>query len=166
MSVQLLIDSLTQLDAGYVDLLQLMEEKKQTILSRNFDELVRILNRESKLLKQIDEQEQRLLDAAQQFLKEKGIKSQLELTVSEILRLVFDPEEKSQLEQIRQQLGQRLTELKRVNELNQALIQQSLSFIDFSLNLMIGNEEDEVTYSPPTTQDKKAASRRMFDTRA
>ena len=147
-------------------MLQLMEEKKQTILGRNFDEMVRILQRESKMLKQIEEEEQRLLAAAQQFLKSKGIKSQLELTVSEILRLVFDPEEKRQLEHIRQQLGQRLADLKGANELNQALIQQSLSFIDFSLNLMIGNEEAEATYSPPTAQDKKTASRRMFDTRA
>lgn len=68
--------------------------------------------------------------------------------------------------ELKEKLEGRLAEVKRVNALNQELIKQNLSFIDFSLNLMIGNEDDDTTYSPPTGQDRKTATRRMFDTRA
>lgn len=165
MSVQLLIESLTQMDELYVGLLDIMEQKKQAILNRNYDELVRTLSRESKMVKTIEEREKHLVTSAQAFLQSKGIKSQLELTISEILRLVFDPEEKQQLDDVRKKLGDHLVESKRVNALNQELITQSLSFIDFSLNLMIGGEDDDTTYSPPKAQDRKPVMRSMFDTR-
>ena len=166
MSVQLLIESLTQMDALQAELLQVTLQKKQMILDRNYDELVRTLSRESKLLKMIEEQEKQLFSSAQTFLQSKGIKSQLELTITEILRLVFDPEEKRMLDETRKRLQDRLREIKRVNELNQQLINQSLSFIDFSLNLMIGGEDEETTYSPPMVQERKTSARRMFDTKA
>ena len=166
MEVQKLIDGLTQMDELHVKLLEIMEQKKQSILNRNYEELVGTLSRESKLVKVIEESEKELLVAAQGFLQSKGIKSRLELTISEILRLVFDPEEKRALDEARVRLGKRLVELKHANALNQDLITQSLSFIDFSLNLMIGGEDDGATYSPPQGQDRKPATRSMFDTRA
>ncbi|MCH1640514.1 MAG: flagellar protein FlgN [Paenibacillus sp.] len=166
MSIQPLIESMNQMDQLHTELLQVMGLKKQAILGRNYEEMVRILSRESKLVRAIEEQEMQLLSAAQTFLHSKGIKSQLELTVSEILRLVFDPEEKRMLDEARQKLSDRLIESKRANSLNQQLIQQSLSFIDFSLNLMIGGEDEGTTYSPPTVQDKRASARSMFDTKA
>lgn len=166
MSVQLIIDSLSQMDQQQSALLEMMLQKKQAILDRDFDELVRILSRESKLLKSIEELEQQLLTVAQTFLQSKGIKSKLNLTITEISRLVFDPEEKRMLTELKEKLESRLAEVKRVNALNQDLIKQNLSFIDFSLNLLTGFEDDDATYSPPTGQDKKSAPRRMFDTRA
>ncbi|CAM4375063.1 flagellar protein FlgN [Paenibacillus sp. FSL R5-0527] len=166
MSVQLIIGSLSQMDAQQSALLEMMLQKKQAILDRDFDGLVRILSRESKMLKSIEELEQQLLTVAQTFLQSKGIKSKLNLTITEISRLVFDPEEKRMLMELKEKLEGRLAEVKRVNALNQELIKQNLSFIDFSLNLMIGNEDDDTTYSPPTGQDRKSATRRMFDTRA
>ncbi|WP_334072160.1 flagellar protein FlgN [Paenibacillus sp. A14] len=166
MEVQKLIDGLNRMDELHVNLLEIMEQKKQSILNRNYEELVGTLSRESKMVKTIEECEQALLTSAQEFLHSKGIKSRLELTISEILRLVFDPEEKRALEEARVRLGKRLVELKQVNALNQELITQSLSFIDFSLNLMIVGEDDGATYSPPQGQDRKPAMRSMFDTRA
>ncbi|MEC2346339.1 flagellar protein FlgN [Paenibacillus barengoltzii] len=166
MSVQPLIEILKQMDDLHAELLEVMELKKQSILGRSYEELVRVMSRESKLVKAVEEQEKQLFTSAQTFLQSKGIRSQLELTVSELLRLVFDPEEKRMLDEARRKLGERLMELKRVNDLNQQLLQQSLSFIDFSLNLMIGGEDEGTTYSPPLVQDKKASARSMFDTKA
>ncbi|RCX19084.1 FlgN protein [Fontibacillus phaseoli] len=166
MEVQVLIDGLLKMDGLHANLLEMMEQKKQAILNRNYEELMSTLSLESKMVKAIEECEKELLGVAQEFLYSKGIKSQLELTISEILRLVFDPEEKRILDEARKKLGNRLIELKQVNELNQELITQSLSFIDFSLNLMIGGEDDGPIYSPPTSQDRKPTHRSIFDTRA
>lgn len=166
MSVQLLLESLDQMDESYSKLLEIMMDKKQAVISNDYSKLVLTLSHESKLIKSIEEQEKELLASAQVFLQSKGIKSQLELTITEILRLVFDPEEKRILNETRVRIEKRLMDLKNINSLNQELIGQSLSFIDYSLNLMIGGEEDEATYSRPQSQDKRAAVRsNMFDTR-
>ena len=46
------------------------------------------------------------------FLQSRGIKSQLELTVTELARLVFDPEEKRKLLDVQSRLSRTLQELK------------------------------------------------------
>ncbi|MNN09545.1 FlgN protein [compost metagenome] len=118
------------------------------------------------MLKIIEAEEQQLQDSAQVFLQSKGIKSRLELTITDILRLVFDPEEKQRLTASQRALNEQLTRLKQANELNQDLIAQSLNFIDFSLNVMIGGMDEEATYSPPQSSERKSSARSNFDTRA
>lgn len=166
MSVQLLQESMDRMDESYSKLIEIMQDKKQAVISNDYTELVRTLSQESKLIKNIEELEKDLLASAQGFLKSKGVKSQLELTITEILRLVFDPEEKRILTESRAKIEGRLQDLKRLNSLNQELIGQSLTFIDYSLNLMMGGMDDEATYSSPQSQDKKPTVRsNMFDTR-
>lgn len=166
MSVQGLIDALKQMDESYEALFEVMLEKKQAIISNEYDELVRTMSKESKMLKGIEEREQQILASAQLFLQSKGIKSQLKLTITELQRLVFDPDEKRALAEVQQRLSERLSKLKQINTLNQSLIDQSLSFIDFSLNLMAGDMDDEATYSRPQQQERKTSARSNFDTRA
>ncbi|WP_055106062.1 flagellar protein FlgN [Paenibacillus ihumii] len=166
MSVQDLIDALEQMDQRYEALLEVMLEKKQAIISNEYEGLVRTISKESKMLKGIEEQEKQILASAQAFLQSKGIKSRLELTITELLRLVFDPEEKRALSEIQNKLSDRLSKLKQINTLNQSLIDQSLSFIDFSLNLMVGGMDEEATYAPPQQQERRTSARSSFDTRA
>lgn len=166
MSVQGLIETLEQLSERYTALYDIAEDKKQAIISNDYDALVKVLSGESKLLKMIEAEEQQLQDSAQTFLQSKGIKSRLELTITDILRLVFDPEEKQRLTTSQRKLNEQLTRLKHANELNQDLIAQSLNFIDFSLNVMIGGMDEEATYSPPQSSERKSTTRSNFDTRA
>ncbi|MNE43463.1 FlgN protein [compost metagenome] len=166
MSVQGLIEALEQLSERYTALYEISQDKKQAIISNDYDGLVKVLSNESKLLKVIEAEEQQLQDSAQVFLQSKGIKSRLELTITDILRLVFDPEEKQGLTASQRALNEQLTKLKQANELNQDLIAQSLNFIDFSLNVMIGGMDEEATYSPPQSSERKSSARSNFDTRA
>ncbi|MGV2794702.1 hypothetical protein GNF78_15940 [Clostridium perfringens] len=50
MEVQKLIDGLTQMDELHVKRLEILEQKKQSILNRNYEELVGTLWREAKLV--------------------------------------------------------------------------------------------------------------------
>ncbi|WP_223065963.1 flagellar protein FlgN [Paenibacillus caui] len=166
MSVTILSETLDALRESYSELLGTSLEKRKAIVSRNYDELLRTMNVESRKTKAIHELENRLQDGIQLLLREKGVQSHLQLKLSEIMRLVFDPEEKAQLKDKHAALKHTLEELKSVNAFNQELIQQSLSFIDYSLNLMADNWDQELTYAPPQVQDKKPQARSRFDTRA
>ncbi|MCM3040943.1 flagellar protein FlgN [Paenibacillus motobuensis] len=163
--IEVLIGSLDDLSEQYDVLLDIMQQKKAAIIANNYDDLVQVLSRESKLVKGIQSREEQIQSSAQQFLQSKGIKSRLELTITDILRLVFDPEEKRKLASSQQRINGQLEKLKQANELNQELIGQSLQFIEFSLNLMSGGFDEESTYAPPQSQEKKTSSRSNFDIR-
>jgi chromosome segregation ATPase len=166
MSVHNLLEAMTVLHDYYAELLTISSSKRQAIVSRNYEELLKTLNAESRKTKAIREIEDQLQQAVQMLLREKGIQSNLQLKLSEIMRLVFDPEEKSRLKDKHTALQQTLDELKAHNEFNQRLIEQSLSYIDYSMNLMTDTWEQEATYAPPTAHDKRSQARSMFDTRA
>ncbi|HEY4391648.1 MAG TPA: flagellar protein FlgN [Paenibacillus sp.] len=163
--IEELIGSLDDLSEQYDILLDIMQQKKEAIIANNYDDLVQVLSRESKLVKSIQSREEQIRSSAHQFLESKGIKSRLELTITDILRLVFDPEEKQRLSSSQQRISEQLEKLKRTNELNQELIGQSLQFIEFSLNLMSGGFDEESTYAPPQSQEKRTSSRSNFDIR-
>lgn len=117
-------------------------------------------------MKQITSLEEERVAACQAFLREKGIKSALNLNITELARLVFDPEKKAALQQAQSALSMTLEKLKRVNDLNQQLLAQSLTFIDYSLNLFGGGPEYEATYQHPSGNSNTGPITGLFDARA
>lgn len=117
----------------------------------------------SRHIEQLDE---RRLQAAYEFLQERGIKSKLNLNITELSRLVFDVEDKQRLLHIQKNLADTLEELKNLNELNQQLIQQALSYIDFSIESMSYYAESEAVYQRPADKSTSSVRAGLFDTRA
>lgn len=166
MSIQLLINSLDQLDEAHQDMLKWGQLKKDAVMKNEVDILIKVMNQESRVMKKIAQLEEERLSACYAFLQEKGIKSMLNLTVTELVRLVFDPEEKTLLLEAQARLSSTLEQLKELNVLNQKLIEQSLSFIDYSLELLGGGNEQEATYQHPTDKSGGVQRSGLFDTRA
>ncbi|MNJ42635.1 hypothetical protein D3C77_376080 [compost metagenome] len=50
--------------------------------------------------------------------------------------------------------------------MNKELVEQSLTFIDYSLNLFMSEPEDEMVYQNPSKQQTAQKPRSFFDTRA
>lgn len=166
-TIQAITDSLQRLEMVYIDMLAVADSKKQAIIQNDVDTVVQILNQESKGMKEIERLERDRVEAAYIFLQSRGIKSQLELTVTELARLVFDPEEKRKLLDVQSRLSRTLQELKRKNDLNQQLLVQSLDFIDFSLDMLTGKStQDEVIYHHPSERGGSTGRPGLFDTRA
>ncbi|MBP2001780.1 flagellar biosynthesis/type III secretory pathway chaperone [Paenibacillus shirakamiensis] len=166
MAVHQLIEALSQLDQAHANMIELAGEKQTAIMNNDVDGLIGILNQESRTLKRIEQLEDVRLATCYHFLKEKGVKSQLKLTITELSRLVFDPDEKKLLTDMQRQLSDKLQHLKRLNDLNQKLIEQSLTFLEYSLDLLVGAPDEAATYQHPA--DKPGSVRRpgIFDTRA
>lgn len=94
MLIEPIIGVLRQLEASHVEMLELGEMKQQAIISNKVDVLIQLTHHESKLVKRIEQIEAERLEQVHRFLEGRGIKSRLNLTISELSRLVFDPEEK------------------------------------------------------------------------
>ncbi|OPA75663.1 flagellar biosynthesis protein FlgN [Paenibacillus selenitireducens] len=165
MAIQALIDTLEEMNAQHTLMLELGERKKQAIIQNDVDELTRIVNKETKFVKHIEELDQVRQQAVYEFLHEKGIKSNLNLNITELLRMVFHPEEKRRLMDVQQKFTQTLTELKHLNTLNQQMIEQSLTIVNYSLDLVTGGPEDEVIYQHPGHPGYSPKRKGMFDSR-
>lgn len=165
MSLITLLELLERLDDAHHQMLDLAAVKKQTIMDNKVDGLIDIMNRESKMMKLIGQLEEKRAEAAYAFLQGVGIRSNLNLNLTELSRLVFDPEEKSRLLEIQQRLSSTLQRLKEANELNQKLIEQSLTFIDYSLDLLVGRPNQEFTYHHPSDKSGSSVRPGLFDTR-
>ncbi|MCM3128295.1 flagellar protein FlgN [Paenibacillus provencensis] len=166
MSLNQLIVSIEELNTCHEQLIKLGETKKQTIIKNKVNEMIAITNAESKLVKRIEELELARQEAVYGVLQERGIKSRLNLTMPELIRLIFDQADKQRLEKALGQLSDTLVTLKQLNEINQQLLKQSLSYIDFYVETLSYRPETEVTYQNPADKQHNAQSSGLFDTRA
>ncbi|SEU14115.1 flagellar protein FlgN [Paenibacillus sp. NFR01] len=160
-----LLELLERLDDVHIQMLDLAAVKKQAIMDNDVDSLIDLMNRESKLMKMVGQLEEQRSQAVYSFLQGVGIRSNLSLNLSELSRLVFDPDDKSRLLQVQNKLSGTLSELKKANELNQKLIEQSLAFIDYSLELLVGRPNQDITYHHPADKGGNAYRPGLFDTR-
>lgn len=166
MPLRRLMNVLEELRESHQQLISLGEQKKEALISNRVDRLISVMNQESKLSRHIEQLDEQRTQAAYAFLQERGIKSKLNLNITELSRLVFDLEDKQRLIQIQKHLADTLQELKKLNELNQQLIQQALSYIDFSIESMSYYAESEATYQRPADKNVSAVRAGLFDTRA
>ncbi|MCM3288573.1 flagellar protein FlgN [Paenibacillus sp. MER 180] len=165
MSVQRIMESLSLLNDLHKQLIDIAEEKKQVIIKNDVEGLSQLMTKESRLLKRVAEADEDRLQAAQEFILEKGIRSQLNLTVTEITRLVFNAEEREQIVSLRDNLSNTINKLKVKNDQNQDLLRQSLEFIDFSINIFMGAEDDGI-YRADSAQAYGHQRNKLFDTKA
>jgi len=167
LSAQQVISTLKELNDVHISLIEIGKVKQRAIIENDAVVLTTLMTKENRLLKQMNDAEARRGEAVSSFLRDKGIRSQLNLTVSELVRLVFDQDEKKELLEIRDLLTDNALILKKQNEHTKELLEQSLHFIDFSLNLILGVDEDLI-YSKPTANQPSLANRsnNYFDTKA
>lgn len=166
MSVQSVIQAMSNLNDVHLEMIDVGKEKQQAIIDNDSTNLTRLMTIENRLLRQMNELEQQRVEQVNIFLKEKGIRSQLSLSVTELSRLVFDPEEKQELMQIRDSLLSNAMILKKQNELTTQLLEQSLHFIDFSLNIIVGVDEEMIYKKPTDTPPGLSNKNNFFDAKA
>ncbi|MFE4712079.1 MULTISPECIES: flagellar protein FlgN [Paenibacillus] len=166
MALTTLIELLERLDEVHIQMLDLAATKKQAIMENKIEMLIQIINKESKQMKTIEQLEEERAQAIHAFLQGAGIRSNLKLNLSELSRLVFDLDDKQRLLHIQKKLAGTLQQLKEANALNQQLIQQSLSYIDFSIESMSYYSETEATYHHPAEKSGGVQRSGLFDTRA
>lgn len=166
MAIQQLVHTLGELVAAHQEMLKSGYAKKEAIMNNEVDTLIQIMNHESRIIKQIASLEDQRISDCHVFLQEKGIKSMLNLTITELSRLVFEPDEKASLLQVQAALSQTLQELKTLNDLNQQLIEQSLAFVNYSLDLIGAPSDEEPIYKPPTDKPTGSKGPGFFDARA
>lgn len=158
-----LLDNLIRLHKA---LYTLAIRKKDVLVKGDVDELLAIVRQEQKLVKGITAAETARLDVVKELSAEKGLSLQ-EGTLAELIKLTTSAEEKTRLTACRSELIRIVTELRDANELNQQLLEQSLSFVNMTLDLLTDTPEDDYIYGKPSTMDSyRQANRTFFNQKA
>jgi flagellar biosynthesis/type III secretory pathway chaperone len=166
MSVQGLIDTMDKLNQVHLALLELSEQKTAVLVQNEVDKLNQIVNKETNLIKQISQLDLQRIQDIRDFLIQKDYKPNPNITVADLIKLVVKAEDKKSLMDAQKVLLETIDKLKDLNQLNHKLIEHSLAFIDYSMDLLLGPPENEVVYQNPTHQQQGIKRNGMFDSRA
>ncbi|MFD2116998.1 flagellar protein FlgN [Paenibacillus yanchengensis] len=166
MSFRELADTLISMKHMYESLYDIAMQKQQAIKSNEITALTTFVAQETKLVKTLEEHEASFKAVAITFQRDKGLRPKLKINLSDLVKVVSHPEEKQELIQLQQQIEDITRRLQAENELNQLLIQQSLDFVNVTLDAVLGADEEEYTYKKPTMHVETNKRRGIIDHKA
>lgn len=165
MSVAQIVDTLQQQYKLYESLLEMEKSKKDLIIKNEVLPLNVLTQKEKLLVAKVEELERIRTQLTSRYFRDIGFRIRTSI-LSELIRAISNLEEKEQLTTLHKQLTGILAELKLVNALNQQLINQSLSYLDFSINLLVEDPNEDVTYQHPMSRMQGNRRNGLFDNRA
>lgn len=148
----------------YRDMLELSKSKKRMIVEGKVSELDKIVKLEQNMIYNIGQLEKNREEAVAKLCRDLGLDSG-RINISELMQ-VLRPEHKKHLEDMQGRLHGILSELKSVNDINGQLLQQSLEYIDYSINLMAGTGMETGSLYEDIGKNKgKQTDKNIFDTK-
>lgn len=155
---------LHQMDVLHEQLIRLGEQKRAAIVADEVDELTTLIQTETKLAKAVATIEQQWKQAAREWMEQRGIEFNVDLTISELAKYVHGDQERLDLLMAQRELSETLDRLKKLNDHNQQLLAQALSFVNYSLDLMT-DIPDHYTYQNPDVASHRPVRKGIFDTK-
>ena len=156
-----IINTMEESERIYNQLLSISIEKKDIIIDGKVKELEDILKKENFLVGQINNFEDKREEAIKSLAEELNLPRE-KLTLSYICKEVKDHRCHA-LKEITERIGATLQELKEVNDLNGKLIEQSLEYIRFSINLITDSLESQDGVYEGKAESKKDKKASLFD---
>jgi flagellar biosynthesis/type III secretory pathway chaperone len=120
---------------GYDELLVLSKEKRRVVIENDVDMLSKITQAENSIIGQTQKAEAKRLEVMNDMATVLG-QNPDDLTIKRLAELIEGQAEHNNLVEAGKRLRAVLDELKEENDRNSVLIQSSLDYIDFTVNLV------------------------------
>lgn len=156
-----LIDTLTQQNNIYESLLDIASKKKVSIIENNLKTLQNFVKEENTLIGKNQRLEKKRIELFNDIQMVLGKKNNLSL--KDIIEAIKGQDGEKELDNIRNKIIDTLDKLKSLNNQNQELIQMSLDYVDFSMNLIRNSTNNRPTYYDLAGNEINASDRKMFD---
>ncbi|CAH2712901.1 hypothetical protein BACCIP111895_00034 [Neobacillus rhizosphaerae] len=127
-------------------LLDLVREKQHILVKGDTHDLQNMVHRESLCVADIQKLESKRNRLVQEFFEQKGIKGP-SFTLEEIMKIEDDSGTNTSLKIIAKQLRVLIQEITHINESNQQLIHTSLSYVQYSIGMLV-RKEVAIGYGP------------------
>lgn len=166
MSVQSIITILERLEKLHKSLLELSYQKTEIVKKGDMAELDNMLKNEQSHVAAIETLEKQRQQVVSEYLNEKGIMQADKQTIVDVIEVVENEEERTQLQAVRNRLMLVVDDLRKQNELNQKLVFQSLQFVNMTLDLL-RPKPDQINYSGKEARGDNAVQKKSyFDSQA
>jgi len=162
MTIKPMIQVLSKLVDVHKSLLENARQKTEVVKEGSVEQLQMILIKERKYIQVLEQAEAERKKEVENWFLQQGLPLN-KTTITEILDLIPNNEEKKELENQAVALTEAITSLKQQEQLNQALIQQSMQFVQLSLDMMNPSIKN-MNYG--NKQETSTAKRSVFDTKA
>lgn len=162
MSITAINESLQALTKVHGELLKVSKRKTDIIKEGSTEKLQAILAEERKYIKVLEQAEQNRQKEVEKWYTDQQLPLE-EMTITNMLHILTDKQDQQVLESLTIHLTKAITELKQQEQLNQALIQQSMQFVQLSLD-MLSPTIQNMNYGK--SQDHEGAKRSVFDSKA
>lgn len=139
--------------------------KEETIKTGDMEGLDQVMKEESPLIQQLRKLENTRQHLVLQWMKDKGLVKE-NVTMDQLTPL-FPAKEREAVEYWQRRLMTEIDKLKEQNSLNQQLLEDSLRFVNLSLDAMNPQEQNQFTsYSGDGEQDDdEQGGRSLFDSK-
>ncbi|MBS3681734.1 flagellar protein FlgN [Ornithinibacillus massiliensis] len=162
MSVQAIIEKLEKLIVTHEQLLDLSKEKTAIVKEGNVENLQTVLIKERKILQQITQLEESRQKEVEDWFANHRLTNE-EATVTNLVNQLSNNEERKAIEESAVRLTETIVNLKQQEQLNMALIQQSMQFVQLSIDLLSPSLKN-LNYGKE--QEQSQINRSVFDSKA
>ncbi|HET7522318.1 MAG TPA: flagellar protein FlgN [Bacillales bacterium] len=166
MSAEDIIETISDLVSVHRTLNEQAERKTETLKNGDMHGLESLLKEEERTAAELKSLEEKRLECVNDFLQSRGLVAEKQVTITQIADVVSQ-NEKKELLHLQNRLLEEMGALKQRNALNQELIEQSLHFINVTLNLASPPEQEPITYNRPNDSGNQGIKRQsLFDSKA
>lgn len=166
-SVPMMLNHMEDLLTLHRKLLAISEGKREAILGNRIDELSMWVNRESRTVKEMANAQAAWRKAVAGVLAERGVHPESSMTLADIAGMIRPDEGREDVLRLQEELLAAIRQVKEANDHNRRLIEQSLEFVQVTLELIAGAGQPDVTYEKPSRPHKPAdGATARFDARA
>lgn len=163
MSIQPIIKSLEELIYIHESLIDISVQKTEVVKDGTVEKLQSLLIKERKLVQALEQAEAKRQSEVEEWSLQNNIPLE-NATITGILEAISDEQAKADLETTAINLTTIVTKLKQQEQLNQTLIQQSMQFVEISLDMMQPSIRN-MNYGGKETVSN-SSKRSVFDSKA
>ncbi|RKD24241.1 hypothetical protein BEP19_07500 [Ammoniphilus oxalaticus] len=164
--IQDVVGVMEELNYVHQKLIDMEQLKTEALIQNNTSELVEYIHQQTKLARNVDTLEQKRQQFVEKWLAANNLVYQ-HLSLVDLIKMIPHHEAKQELSRLGEQLQTRMDELRNLNQSNQQLIEQSLSYINFTLRLAMNDPNDHLTYGRSKQPERTGSAQRgFFDSKA
>lgn len=149
--------------AIYQELLALSKQKCDILVQSNVKELELLMEKEETLFFEVTKLDRTSKEISKELALPYGVTEE-EAVLSKVLQLA-EQEGVCELKNVRQELREVLLDIKEVNALNQKLVEQGLTIVNYSLNVLAQSSVGP-TYHPNESKSFAPPQKALFDSKA
>jgi flagellar biosynthesis/type III secretory pathway chaperone len=161
-SIEAINKSLEELTIIHEELLKVSERKTEIVKDGSIDKFQSILAEERKYVNKLEQAEKNRQIEVETWYKDRQLLEN-DMTITNILETITDEQEQEELAKQTTDLTNAIAKLKQQEHLNQALIQQSMQFVQLSLD-MLSPTIKNMNYGQ--SLEVEGSKRSVFDSKA